>query len=245
MLSKKIVLITGISKGIGKACMETCLDKNAFVIGITRSKINKKMYKIKKNQNLKIIHGDITNKTTIKKILSYQKQKKIFINSIINNAGIRFRKDFINIKIDEYKKVFENNFYSIVSLTKEFIKIAVKNKKVISIVNLSSIVGSRGFSQLSAYASSKGALDAFTKCIAVEYPKNVRINNVSPGFTKTSYYEKFKKNKKLYNWTLNNTPMNRWANSKEVSNLIVFLISDESKYITGQNIYIDGGWTAK
>ena len=130
-------------------------------------------------------------------------------------------------------------------MTKEFVKIAVKNKKVISIVNLSSIVGSRGFSQLSAYASSKGALDAFTRCVAVEYPKNVRINNVSPGFTKTSYYEKFKKNKKLYNWTLNNTPMNRWANSKEVSNLIIFLISDESKYITGQNIYIDGGWTAK
>ena len=98
---------------------------------------------------------------------------------------------------------------------------------------------------MSAYSSSKGALDAFTKCISVEFPKNVRINNVSPGFTKTSYFEKFKQNKKLYNWTLNNTPVNRWGKTDEISNLIIFLLSEKSSFITGQNIFIDGGWTAK
>ena len=128
--------------------------------------------------------------------------------------------------------------------TYEIIK-AIKRKKKISIVNLSSIVGTRGFSELSAYGSSKGALDAFTKCIAVEFQKNVRINNVCPGFTKTSYYKKFKRNKKLHNWTLKNIPMGRWAETDEISNLIIYLISNKSNYITGQNFYIDGGWTTK
>ena len=72
-----------------------------------------------------------------------------------------------------------------------------------------------------------------------------QINNVCPGFTKTSYYENFKKNRTLYNWTLRNTPLKRWGRSEEISDLIIYLVSDRSKFITGQNIYIDGGWTAK
>ena len=130
-------------------------------------------------------------------------------------------------------------------LCKVMISLAITNKKKISIVNLSSIVGSRGFDELSAYGSSKGALDAFTKCIAIEYPKYVKINNVCPGFTKTSYFDKFKKNKKLYNWTIKNIPVKRWANPEEIAELIVYLVSDKSSYITGQNFYIDGGWTSK
>ena len=110
---------------------------------------------------------------------------------------------------------------------------------------LSSIVGSRGFDELSAYGSSKGALDAFTRCIAIEFSKQVKINNVCPGFTKTSYFKKFKRKKKLYNWTIKNIPVGRWANSEEIANLILYLISDKSSYVTGQNFYIDGGWTSK
>ena len=245
MLNNKVVLITGVSKGIGLSCMELCLKNNAYVIGVSRSKIISKSLNDKFKNKFKIIYGDITKKNTIKKISKFQNDKKIFIDCIANNAGMRFRKKFLDIKIEEFRKVFENNFYSIVSLSKEFINKAIKKKKLISIVNISSIVGSRGFSELSAYSSSKGALDAFTKCLAVEFPKNVRINNVSPGFTKTSYFEKFKQNKKLYNWTLNNTPVNRWGNTDEISNLIIFLLSEKSSFITGQNIFIDGGWTAK
>ena len=245
MLSNKVVLITGVSKGIGLECMKLCLKKNAFVIGISRTKLNKKLLKIKNLKNLEIIYGDITKEKTLDKILKFQKKNKLFVNCIVNNAGMRFRKKFLNIKIEEFKKVFDNNFYYIVSLTKQFIKIAIKKRKILSIVNISSIVGSRGFSELSAYASSKGALDSFTRSIAIEYPKNVRINNVCPGFTRTSFYKKFKKKKKLYNWTLQNTPLRRWGKSEEISNLVAYLISDKSDFITGQNFYIDGGWTAK
>ena len=70
----------------------------------------------------------------------------------------------------------------------------------------------------------------------------IRANTISPGFTKTSFYQKFKKKKKLYNWTLSRIPMKRWANTEEVSNLILFVLSDKSKYLNGENISVDGGW---
>ena len=85
-----------------------------------------------------------------------------------------------------------------------------------------------------------------SKCLSVEFAKiNLRINLVSPGFTKTSYFKNFKKNNKLYNWTKSKIPIQRWASAKEISNLVNFLISDKSSYIMGQEIFIDGGWTIK
>ena len=245
MLKNKVVLITGVSKGIGLSCLKLCLENNAYVIGVSRGKFKQESLEKKYNKNLKILYGDITKKTTLKKISNFQKKKNFDINCIVNNAGMRFRKKFLKIDIKNYKKVFDNNFFSIVSLTQEYIKKAIKKNKIISIVNLSSIVGTRGFEELSAYGSSKGALDAFTKCIAVEFPKHVRINNICPGFTKSSYYQKFKRNKKLHNWTLKNIPIGRWADTDEIANLIIYLISNKSNYITGQNFYIDGGWTSK
>ena len=245
MLKKKIVLITGVGKGIGLNCLKLCIQNNAFVIGVTRSKKDYKDLKKVYRNNCKIILGDVRSKLTLKKIINFQKNNNIFINGLVNNAGIRYRKKFLNTDITEYKKVFEHNFFSVVQLCKVMISSAITNKKKISIINLSSIVGSRGFDELSAYGSSKGALDAFTKCIAIEHPKYVKINNVCPGFTKTSYFDKFKKNKKLYNWTIKNIPLKRWANPEEIAELIVYLVSDKSSYITGQNFYIDGGWTSK
>jgi len=113
-----------------------------------------------------------------------------------------------------------------------------------SIVNIGSIVGNNGFSELSGYASTKTALIGLTKSFAVEMAKNnIRANLVNPGFIKTSYFEKFKQKKDLYKWTISRIPQKRWGNPSEVSNLICFLLSDLSSYINGASINVDGGWT--
>ena len=102
----------------------------------------------------------------------------------------------------------------------------------------------KGFDELVGYSSTKGALKSLTKSFAVEHAKdNIRANIVIPGFIKTSYYDKFKSNKKkLYKWTKDRTPMSRWGEPQEVVNLIEFLISDDSTYITGSSFNVDGGW---
>ena len=154
------------------------------------------------------------------------------------------KKKFLDIKKDDLETVFQTNFFSIFQLMQLFSKNLLKKKLPGSIVNISSIVGQNGFDELSSYGSSKGALISLTKCFAVEMAKkNIRANSVSPGFTKTSFYKSFKKNKKkLYSWTLSRIPQRRWGKSEEISELIYFLISDNSQYITGENINIDGGW---
>ena len=126
-----------------------------------------------------------------------------------------------------------------------FSNFVIKNKIKGSVINISSIVGQLGFKDLSAYASSKGALTALTKSYSVEMSKfGIRANSISPGFVKTSFFEKFKnKRKKLYNWTLSRIPQNRWADPNEIAELIGFVLSDKSKYLNGENISIDGGWT--
>lgn len=247
-LNNKIVLLTGAGKGIGQGIMQNCLEGGAYVYAITRSRINNEVYKsLSKYKNrYQLIFSDVNNLKSIEKVFLKSVKDNNMINCLINNAGIRQRKKFENISKKELLEVFNTNFFSVFQITQLFIKYLTKNKiKKSSVVNLGSIVGNKGFIDLSGYASTKTALIGLTKCLAVEYAdKNYRFNIVSPGFTKTSYFKNFRKKNKLYKWTISKTPMKRWGNTSEISNLINFLISDKSEFITGQEIFIDGGWTS-
>ncbi len=244
---EKSVLITGAGKGIGKKLLFDCLDSGFFVYAIIRSKSDYLNIKKKiKVDNCKLYLGDIRNEKLINKILiNSVKEKKI--NCLVNNAGERQRRDFLKITKNQIYSIFENNFFSHFLITQKMLSYFKKYKiKNTSVVNISSIVGMRGFSQLSGYASTKSALDGLTKSLAIEFAnKNIRFNSINPGFIKTSYFKNFKsKNKKLYKWTLHKTPLGKWGDSSDVSQLAIFLLSDKSKYINGQTICIDGGWTS-
>ncbi len=246
MFKNQKILITGVGKGIGREIFLKSIKSGAFVIGVTRSKkdIKKIPQKIGK---YKIFHGDISKLSTINKIFSYLKKNKVQLTGLVNNAGVRQRKKFEKITKKDLSYIMENNFVSPFIIIQKFYENCDKNK-VCSIVNIGSIVGKDGLSELSGYGSSKGAINSLTKCLMSEFSenhKNIRINCINPGFVKTSFYKKFKKNKKLYNWTLNKTPLKRWANSSEISDLIFFLLSGNSTYINGQCINIDGGWTSQ
>ena len=220
------------------------IEEGAFIYGITRSKSDIK--KFKHFKNIKTFHGDVRNTNLIKQILVFSIKNKRLINGVINNAGIRQRRKFEKITEKEVNNVFKINFFSIFKIMQLYVKYCKRFKIKSSIVNIGSIVGETGFKELSGYSATKGALKSMTQCFAEEYAyQGIRANIVNPGFTKTSYFSKFKKKKKLYNWTLSKIPAGRWADSKEISELVKFLISDESSYITGENINIDGGWIKK
>ena len=246
MISNKVVLVTGIGKGIGAEIFNRCQNESKFVFGIVRSK--KDFLELRKNTNInksKIFLGDIKDSKLIKKIFAFSNKSKFKIDSLVNNAGERQRIPFLKIKKKEIQNIFLNNYQSQFFLCQEFIKFIKRNNlKKTSIVNLGSIVGVNGFKELSGYASTKQALEGLRKCLAVEFAReNVRVNIVHPGFIKTSYYNNFIKNKKkIYNWTLSRTPQKRWGEPKDISNLICFLLSDDSKFITGQSFICDGGW---
>ena len=241
MILNKNILLTGVGKGLGKEMIFNFVKNGAFVYGITRSR--KDIKALSKLKNTKIFYGDVRNAKILAKILKQSIKDKRLINGLVNNAGIRQRKEFLKISKKNLKEIFEINFFSIFQLIQIYIRYIKRFKISSSIVNVGSIVGETGFKDLSGYASTKGALKSLTKCLASEFSDdNIRFNQVNPGFVKTSYFKKFRKKKKLYNWTLSRIPMNRWGNSEEISNLVSFLLSDKSSYLTGETINIDGGW---
>jgi len=241
LLKNKNILITGAGKGIGEQLVQSAIKNGAFVYAVIKDKRDNR--KFKENKNIKIYNGNVKNENLFKKIFKDSEKEQKKINCLINNAGVRFRKKFLKIKSKELKDVFETNFFSIFSILQLTSEFWIKRKIQGSVINLASIVGQTGFEDLSVYAATKGAVISLTKSFSVEMAKyGIRANSISPGFTKTSFYEKFKKKKKLYNWTLSRIPMKRWGTTDEISNLILFVISDKSKYLNGENISIDGGW---
>ncbi len=238
----KNVLITGAGKGIGENTTKLFLSKGYFVYALIKNKNDN--IKFKNYKNIKIINGNVNNYKLIERIFSKSNKDKRVITGLVNNAGVRQRKKFLDIKDNDLSDVFRTNFFSIFKIMQLFSRNLIKKKLSGSVVNISSIVGQAGFEELSSYGSSKGALISLTKCFAVEMAKKkIRANSISPGFTKTSFFKKFKKNKKkLYSWTLSRIPQKRWGEKHEISELIHFLISENSNYITGENINVDGGW---
>jgi NAD(P)-dependent dehydrogenase (short-subunit alcohol dehydrogenase family) len=242
MLLNKNILVTGVGKGLGFNLLHNIISNNGYVYGITRSKEDLK--KFKNVKNCKVFLGDVKNTNIIKKIIIQSKKDKRVINGLVNNAAERQRIKFTNINKKKLMNLFEVNFFSVFENMKTYSNYLKVKKTKGSIVNIGSIVGNNGFSELSGYASTKTALIGLTKSFAVEMAKdNIRANLVNPGFIKTSYFEKFKKKKYLYNWTISRIPQKRWGNPSEVSNLICFLLSDLSSYINGTSINVDGGWT--
>ena len=242
MLSNKNIIVTGVGKGLGFDLLNKIVSYNGYVYGITKSKED--LTKFKNIKNCKVFLGDVRNTAIFKKVIIQSKKDKRIISGLVNNAGERQRIKFSNINKKKLLHLFEVNFFSIFE-NMQIYSGYLKSKKIQgSIVNVGSIVGNNGFSELSGYASTKTALIGLTKSFAVEMAKdNIRANLVNPGFIKTSYFEKFKKNKKLYNWTISRIPEKRWGNPNEVSNVICFLLSDLSSYINGTSINVDGGWS--
>lgn len=241
------VLITGVGKGLGLEILKESLNKNFFVFGVVRNKKDyQNLLKETKNQDCKLFYGDIKDQKLLNNIFKTSKKLKRNINCLVNNAGERQRKDFIKISKKDLLNIFTNNFFNHFFLIQIFLKNLPNKYKNASIVNIGSIVGVQGFAQLCGYASTKSALDGLTKSLAIEFKKRkIRFNIIHPGFVKTSYYEKFKKNNsRLYKWTLKKIPLNRWGESNEISKMVCFLLSEDASYLTGQSINIDGGWTA-
>tara|TARA_B100000902_G_scaffold246591_1_gene233382 strand:- start:1643 stop:2389 length:747 start_codon:yes stop_codon:yes gene_type:complete len=243
-LNSKVILLTGAGKGIGKEILNLLIKEKVIIYAITRNKQDFK--NIKKRKNLFLISGDVTNENVISEIFLTAKKNKHIFNVLINNAGIRQRKKFSEINKSDLNSIFENNFFSIFKLSQFFSRQFRFKNSLGSIINISSIVGNLGFKELTGYASAKAALDGLTKSLAAEFSdKNIRINSIAPGFVKSSYYKNFKKNKpKLYKWTLSRIPLKKWGENLDVAYLTLFLLSENSKYINGQVIKIDGGWTS-
>ena len=248
LLNEKTCVITGAGKGFGRDLALRYLQEGAKLALITRSKEDVdnflKILPGEFNDRCLIAVGDVTNRECVDEFIQRTNNRFGKIDVLINNAGMRFRRPFLEIREDEFKLVMENNFFSMVYLCQAVIPIMQKFKQG-KIVNMSSIAGTLGLADLSGYICSKAAIVGLTKSLAVEFANdNIQVNAVAPGFSKTSYFDKFKDNKSLYEFTLDRIPMKRWGESIEIANACLFLSSNLSDYVTGDVLNVDGGWSA-
>ena len=194
-LKNKIVLITGAGKGIGYDLAKKLNENNVNSYCIVKN--NEDLKKFQKLKNCFAKRGDIRKISDIKKIFKLSKKNKHNINCLVNNAGQRQRIKFKYLSQEKLRDIFEVNFFAQFNCIKEFIK-NFKGRESGSIVNIGSIVGQVGFKELLGYASTKMALMGLNRCLALEFAKkNIRSNIINPGFIKTSYFNNFKKKKKI------------------------------------------------
>ena len=245
LLKDKICIVTGAGKGFGREIAKEFYAQGAKLALITRSQsdINDLNSEFDSGRVLSVC-GDVSDSTVVAQFITQTIDKFGTIDVLVNNAGMRFRKEFLEISEDELDQVLNVNLKSIVFLSQKVLPYMIEKNRG-KIINMSSIAGTLGFANLSGYVMSKAAIVGLTKSLAVEFSdKNIQVNALAPGFCKTSYFEKFQENTELYDFTLSRIPMNRWGSSKEVADICVFLASNMSNYMTGEVLKVDGGWSA-
>jgi len=234
-MDKKVVLISGASRGIGAAIAMYLASLGYKVIGTARSE-----FKFDKpSDNLIPLKLDITCRESIKNCAAKLKEQNLLPDILINNAGITSDQLFLRMKDDEWDNVLATNLTGTFNLTKAFIKNMIKNRYG-RIINISSISGLMGNPGQVNYSSAKAGLSGFTKSLAKEVgSRNITVNSVAPGFIETDMTSFLDEDSK--NTIIKDIPLNRLGSPEDVSELVAFLAGDESQYITGQTISIDGG----
>lgn len=237
------VLITGISRGIGKAIALEFAKNKYNVIGCAKSDFNG----LSDTKNLVNSYGmdsyialcDITNEEEIKKFIYESTNKLGGIDILINNAGISYIGLLQDMSILEWNNIINTNLTSTFLMSKYVIPYMLKKQNG-HIINISSVWGNIGASMEVAYSASKGGLNTFTKALAKELaPSNILVNTISPGFIDTEMNNNFEKEE--LEAIFEEIPLGRAGKTSEVADLVYKIAT--SKYLTGQIITIDGGWT--
>jgi 3-oxoacyl-[acyl-carrier protein] reductase len=236
-MDKKVVFITGASRGIGLEIAKHFIDNNFFIIGTSRSEFD--LSDALKSENCLHIPLDVTDREAHSACLDHLKEMKMLPSVLINNAGITKDQLFLRMKDDEWDDVIQANLTSVFNITKLFIKIMVKARYG-RIINISSVAGLMGNPGQVNYSASKAGLGGFTRALAQEVAsRNITVNCIAPGFISTEMTDHFK-DEELNN-ILSQIPANKFGEPKNIADLALFLASDSGDYITGQTISVDGG----
>ncbi len=243
LLQDKVVLITGASRGIGKAIAEECAKQGAIVAFTYISSEEKaKALEAELSTNGGVAKGfksDAGNFDAAQKLVDDVVTTYGTIDVLINNAGITRDTLLMRMSEEQWDEVINTNLKSAFNLTKAVQKPMLKARKG-SIINMSSVVGVSGNAGQSNYAASKAGLIGFTKSVAQELgSRNIRCNAIAPGFIETEMTAALDE-KVVQEWR-NSIPLKRGGNPIDVANATVFLASDMSAYITGQTLHVCGG----
>ena len=238
-LKNKNIIVTGASGGIGNSIVETLVDSGANILA-SGTKVEKLEELKSKFNNIHILKFDISHSDKIESFI--EDATNLLggsLDCIVNNAGVTQDNLGIRMSTEEWNKVIDINLTSTFLMTKFSIKKMLKNKSG-KIINITSIVGHTGNLGQANYTASKAGIVAMSKSLALEYAKkNININCISPGFIKTAMTDKI--DEKFKDLIISKIPSARLGEPKDIANAVLFLASNQSDYINGETLHVNGG----
>lgn len=241
MLEGKTVIVTGAAKGIGKAIAIAFAKEGCNIVLNYHSSVSDETVKEIEEQGVKCmpVQGDVSDFDFAKNLIRDVKKEFGSIDVLVNNAGITKDMLLMRMKQEDFKQVIDTNLVGTFNVTKNVISYMMKARSG-NIVNISSVVGISGNSGQTNYSASKAGIIGFTKSLAKEVAsRNIRVNAVAPGFIETNMTDVLKDD--IKEEISKNIPLKRMGTADDVANAVKFLVSEESSYITGQVIQVDGG----
>ena len=245
-LRGKIAMVTGSTRGLGEVSALALAKAGAHIAVCGRSKPDLVRVTGAIQALGRKAHGftmDVTDKAKVSDAVAQVIGHFGRIDILVNNAGVNHRVPVLEFPEEEWDRVISTNLKGYF-LTAQAVAPQMIDNGYGKIINMSSILGTIGLPNQLAYASSKGGVDQMTKVMALEWAKlGVRVNAVGPTYFETELVSQIRDDPERYNFIVERTPMGRWGHLPELEGIIIFLASPASDFITGQIIYVDGGWT--
>ena len=249
-LKGKVAIITGARRGMGRMHALALAKAGAKVVvaDISLEDCQKVVKEIEKNKGEALaVKCDVAKKEEVDEMVKKAVEKFGKVDILVNNAGICQFKPFLDLTEEEWDRTLNINLKGYFLCAQAAAKEMVKQKSGV-IINIASVAMGQvgvGIPNIVHYCASKGGVVGMTEALAVELaPYNIRVNAISPGMIETPMIDPIKKDPKVAEAMLDRVPMKRVGKSEEVSNLVLFLASDKSSYMTGSTVVIDGGWLA-
>jgi len=238
-LKNKNIIVTGASGGIGNSIVQKLYEKGANILA-TGTRVEKLEALKTKFNNIKILKFDISQHEKVEEFINNATEELGgSLDCIINNAGITKDNLTIRMSLEEWTKVIDINLTSTFLMCKYSIKKMLKNKSG-KIINITSVVGHTGNAGQANYTASKAGIVAMSKSLAIEYAKkNINVNCISPGFISTAMTDQI--DEKYKETIIAKIPSNRLGKPEDIANAVTFLSSDQSDYVTGETLHVNGG----
>jgi len=238
-MTKQIALVTGASRGIGKAIAEKLTEDGFFVVGTATSNEGADSISTYLGENGKGLKLDVADSDSITAVIKTINDQFGIPTVLVNNAGITRDNLLMRMKDDEWDDIISTNLTSVFRMSKAVLRGMMKVKSG-RIINISSVVGFTGNAGQANYAAAKAGMIGFAKSMAKEVgSRNITINTVAPGFIDTDMTREL--SDEIKNTLLSSIPLNRLGKGKEIAHAVAFLASAGAGYITGETIHVNGG----
>jgi gluconate 5-dehydrogenase len=248
-LSGKTALVTGGSRGIWLGVAKGLANHGADIVIIARneSQLQAARKQIQECSGKKVwtFQFDLENTKDIEKLFENIISETPGIDILVNCAGTTARGPAEEVELKTWNRIIEVNMTAVFAVSQAFCRHRKQAGKGGKIINIGSLMCHGARPTTTAYAASKGGLLMVTRSLAVEWAKyNINVNAIGPGFIATDLTAKLKADKDFNKWVLSRTPIERWGQPEDIAGAAVFLASSASDFVTGQILYVDGGWVA-